>query len=197
MIQLGFLRPRNAVLQVFSFKRYDRVVVLGRGPSLSRWDVGPDPIVSLNHTPPNRGHWLSMAHAVDFEAIERCGPGSATLLLCPSRPHRECSRSKAEPLTDAVVEAWDGRIVTYEPSYQADFDMRPPGALSCYHCSAEPVFHLLGWLGVREILSFGIDGGQGRAPQWANEPPGPSSYDKSISQLEAICERFGTIWTRG
>lgn len=152
------------------FKAWDKAhkpfLILGKGPSFSRrrqFDLDKFNTISLNHV--IREQKVDIAHIIDIDVVENCADcllEQASWLLMPLVPHVKCRPTEMR-LSDFVntlpvlkefqrqnrliwYPLWSGPKVSELETVTGTF-------------SGSVVINLLSKLGVTEIRSIGIDGG--------------------------------------
>lgn len=157
-------------------------LLLGKGPSLEKLGALGSGFrtFGLNHV--MRSHPLTVAHAIDLEVIEQCGPAilsNAGVLAMPWVPHvryRPLSLSRAVSFRASLHDldwhagenyilrtlAREGRLLWYNLCTAPRWRVRPGSPIvPVTSFSANAALNLLAMAGVRRVRSLGIDGGRG------------------------------------
>lgn len=180
-------------------------LVLGKGPTFSRrdeFDLGAYNLLSLNHVVNELK--VDIAHAIDVDVVEACGRTLATncdWLLMPRVPHVQAQRS-LRPLEDfvesiPVLREIDraGRLVWYNAETAQAHPDSP--VIEVKHFSSEAALNLLATMGVKNVRSLGIDGGQayssafGSLNTTSRLANGAPSFDAQFREIERIVRLHG------
>ena len=150
-------------------------LVIGKGPSFGlrdRIDLNAYSTISLNHVVTQQPVFIS--HIIDMDVVDDCRDvlaKNAEWLLMPFHPHVHC-RASGLSLTDfvptvPVLEDFDrrGRLLWYN-LHSGQPEARYPVAHGTF--SASVVVNLLGLLGVKEVRSLGVDGGNRYSAQFSH-----------------------------
>lgn len=164
-------------------------LLLGKGPTFAgaaSLDRSAWRTFGLNHV--CRDLRVDVAHAIDLDVIDQCGPSLLTqagILVMPWRPHvpdphrPDWIPRKAHIVSPRTLQqiaethpilrtlAHEGRLVWYNLSTATDAH---PGApvVRVRHFSAVAALNLLAMAGAETVRSLGIDGGADYAPAFAD-----------------------------
>jgi lipopolysaccharide biosynthesis glycosyltransferase len=170
-------------------------LVLGKGPSSSL----------LNHEITNKYHILSLnhalkisnpkvAHAIDLSVVHDCCQyfiDQAEIILLPWQPHINCKPThhtleelvKTDPYLKKINEQKD--IYYYHASTGSIQPQNLP-SINVVYFSAEAGINILAELGILEIKSLGVDGGQSYNEQFDQKDKlvnGQNSFDKQFQSI--------------
>lgn len=179
-------------------------IVLGKGPTFAahREHVDRYHTLGLNHVV--RELRVDVAHAIDSSVVSDCADvllSNCRWLLMPRQPHMGFAPSsrKLEDLFDdhPVLRTLSeqGRLVWYNLASGEPVGDSP--IITARYFSAEAAIDLLGTLGVRDIVSLGVDGGRGYSPQFAHLEGqtmlanGRTTFNAQFAEIDRIVARHG------
>lgn len=200
------MRNIFSVFDTLGFDETKPWLVLGKGPSFSKLSDYPRQdfnLLSLNHC--GRELPVDIAHVIDIEVIESCGPAlltNARYLLMPFQPHHKF-RPGGKTLTDylgensilAEFEKTD-RLLWYDlASASSAAGSFAPVPIRFF--SSEAVLAILARLGVKVVRSLGIDGGGEYAGNFSDLVEsdrlanGQPSFDQQFANFPALLKSSG------
>lgn len=178
-------------------------LIIGKGPSFGlrdRIDLDCYSTIALNHVVEQQPVFIS--HIIDMDVVDDCRhvlAENAEWLLMPFHPHVQC-RAGGLSLKDfvptvPVLEDFDrrGRLLWYNLH-----SGRPEGGYPVARgtFSASVVVNLLGRLGVKEVRSLGVDGGDQYSVQFSHLADktlmanGHNSFDVQFREIESTIGRY-------
>lgn len=178
-------------------------LILGKGPSFGlrgRVDRSAYSTISLNHVVAEQPVFIS--HIIDMDVVDDCRhvlAENAEWLLMPFHPHVHWRASglslKDFVPTVPVLEDFDrrGRLLWYN-LHTGPSKGGHPVARGTF--SASVLVDLLGRLGVKEVRSLGVDGGNQYSVQFSHLVDktlmvnGHRSFDVQFLEIESTMERY-------
>lgn len=175
-------------------------LLLGKGPTFSRrdeFDLSTYNLLSLNHAVVEQR--VDVAHVVDIDVIEDCGPAlvdNCRWLVMPRHPHVQFQASVAK-LEDFVGQSrWlqqlddEGRLIWYN----AATGIAEPGSpvMDLRYFSSEAALSIVATMGASTVRSLGIDGGASYSPSFVGLEDktllrnGRPSFNAQFRELERI-----------
>jgi len=181
-------------------------LIIGKGPSYSNLLKNPEILrnyntLGLNHVSYN--FRTNIALFVDLEVLSQ--KIQADWILGPQHPH-----IKFKPISKTIAEltCLPTNFLQYRLSTWKAYNHEAHGnklyakqnpIIKVKFFSAEAAFQILGYLGVKEIHTIGIDGGTAYARQFKKLKPltnGQNTFDKQFSMIESTCKCFNINWKK-
>lgn len=181
-------------------------LMLGKGPSFERrneFDLSAYNLLALNHVVEKLK--VDIAHVIDVDVVEACGDSleqNCDWLLMPRVPHvgARPSLQRLEDFVEAipVLRRLDdqGRLVWYNAATTDQVFCGSP-VVDVRWFSSEAALNLLAEMGVRQVRSLGIDGGQtyasafGRLNDLTRLANGLPTFDAQFTELDQIVRDRG------
>ncbi len=202
------------MLNVFEWSRAQDLaarpwLVLGKGPSFSfrnTIDLEHYTTISLNHVVARQKVFI--AHIIDMDVLDDVGAElaeQAEWLLMPFHPHVKWRASELSlndfAATVPVLQDFEkrGRLLWYNLHSGAAADKTP---IVRGTFSASVVINLLGHLGVKNVRSLGVDGGNRYSDQFRHLSDttllanGHESFDVQFSEIAASTQRFSMSYEK-
>lgn len=177
-------------------------LIVGKGPTAARIfevDVAKYHVLTLNHA--CLLVYPTLAHFVDIEAYRDCDKKLAEMtkatVCLPWHPHVRHKAAKPD-LGDYGIPT--RRLVSYNATTAGKLP-RMPGlpTIRLHYFSSVAAFNILGYAGIREVHSLGVDGGTEYAEMFDAKDKlanGRQSFDKQFGEIAFAVKRHKIKWTK-
>jgi len=178
-------------------------LVLGKGPTFQniyKYNLDDYYIVCLNETAELIECYF--AHFIDSECLSGKMLKNAQFIICPVFPHIN-NRATNSPAVAYFLRYANfdlSRVYNYNCSTWKRSPIQKYGRIiKAKYFSSEAVFRILAYLGVKQIHTLGIDGGNIYAPQFNHLKPlinGRKTFNEQFGELNKIIQKWEMKWTR-
>lgn len=197
-------------LKLSDIEKNEPWLIIGKGPSYSTNVIESFPVerrVGLNHVVEKVK--LAFSHIIDLDVVRGCADkiyANATKLILPLYPH-ENYRPISKPITEIYQEfeilrklSLENRVIYYNCSTSVKSENGEP-IINVKNFSVEGATNILVHLGVKEIRTTGIDGGNTYNNNFSNLlkktllSNGQTSFDSQFDEIaKTLMQKPGLIF---
>lgn len=198
------MRPLFDVIQKL-FSRTKQCCVIGKGETYSKvqtTNLSEYQTIGLNHVAEMIP--VDFAHCIDLDVLSTPFVQNCKYAILPYHPHinfKVSPRTLSELIheNDFLQELDNsGKLLWYNCSTWKGFPQNPSfPVIDAKFFSSEAVFNIVARLGIKEIYSLGIDGGNNYAEVFKHLTPlqnGRNSFDDQFPRLKKVCKEFQLDW---